>query len=59
MYFIAETKGSMSSLDFRGIERRKIDYARKFFKKLEEAGSVENVKYDVVTNFDQLMTAVG
>ena len=59
VYFIAETKGSMSSLDLRGIEGRKIDCARKFFKKLEEAGSGEKVKYDVVTNFDQLMTAVG
>ncbi len=49
----------MSSLDLRGIEGRKIACARKFFKKLEEAGSVENVKYDVVANFDQLMTAVG
>lgn len=59
VYFIAETKGSLSSLDLRGIEGRKIDCARKFFKKLEEAGSGEKVKYDVVTNFDQLMTAVG
>lgn len=59
VYFIAETKGSMSSLDLRGIEGRKIDCARKFFKKLEEAGAGDKVKYDVVTNFDQLMTAVG
>jgi type III restriction enzyme len=59
VYFIAETKGSMSSLDLRGIEGRKIDCARKFFKKLEEAGAGDKVKYDVVTNYDQLMTAVG
>ena len=59
VYFIAETKGSMSSLDFRGIEGTKIDCARKFFEKLEESGSGEKVKYDVVTNYDKLMTAVG
>ncbi len=59
VYFIAETKGSMSSLDLRGIEGRKIDCAKKFFKKLEEAGAGDKVKYDVVTDFDQLMTAVG
>lgn len=59
VYFIAETKGSMSSLDLRGIEGTKIDCARKFFKKLEEASSGEKVKYDVVTDYDKLMTAVG
>lgn len=59
VYFIAETKGSMSSLDLRGIEGHKIKCARKFFKKLEEAGAGDKVKYDVVKDFDQLMTAVG
>lgn len=59
VYFIAETKGSMSSLDLRGIEGTKIDCARKFFKKLEETGTGEKVKYDVVTDYDKLMTAVG
>jgi len=59
VYFIAETKGSMSSLDLRGTEGTKIDCARKFFKKLEETTSGEKVKYDVVTDYDKLMTAVG
>ena len=59
VYFIAETKGSMSSLDLRGIEGRKIDCARKFFEKFGKAVSGENVKYDVITNYDKLMTAVG
>ena len=60
IYFIAETKGSMSSLDLRGIEGRKIECARKFFDKLAEANSNsgENVKYDVVTDYDKLMTVV-
>ena len=50
----------MSSLDLRGIEGRKIECARKFFDKLAEANSNsgENVKYDVVTDYDKLMTVV-
>ena len=59
IYFVAETKGSMSTLDLRGIEGRKIECARKFFKKLEEASSGESVKYDVVTDYDKLMAVVG
>jgi len=59
VYFIAETKGSMSSLDLRGVEGKKIDCARKFFEKLEAANIGEMVKYDVVTDYDKLMTAVG
>ena len=31
IYFIAETKGSMSSMDLRQIEKSKIDCARKCF----------------------------
>lgn len=59
VYFIAETKGTMSSLELRGIEKRKIECARKFFEKLAEANSGENVKYDVVTDYDKLMDVVG
>lgn len=60
VYFIAETKGSMSSLDLRGIEGRKIECARKFFDKLAQtnASGGETVKYDVVTDYDKLMTIV-
>jgi len=58
VYFIAETKGSMSSLELRGIERRKIECARRFFEKLGDASGGEKVKYDVVTDYDKLMTVV-
>ena len=34
IYFIAETKGSMSSMDLRKIEESKIECARKFFAKI-------------------------
>lgn len=54
VYFIAETKGSMSSMDLREIEKCKIDCARKFFTKITS----EQVKYDVVDSFGQLMEIV-
>ncbi|PSJ45066.1 restriction endonuclease subunit R [Zobellella taiwanensis] len=59
VYFIAETKGSLSTLELRGIEERKIDCARRFFDKISGQSPGENVKYDVVTNYNQLMDLVG
>ena len=49
VFFVAETKGSMSTLDLREIEDRKIQCARKFFAKI----SSEQVKYDVVDKKSQ------
>ncbi len=54
IYFIAETKGSMSSMDLRKIEECKIDCARKFFSKITS----EQVKYDVVDSYGKLMELV-
>jgi len=54
VYFIAETKGSMSTMELREIERRKIDCARKFFAKITS----DQVKYDVVDSFGKLMELV-
>ncbi|WP_263322596.1 DEAD/DEAH box helicase family protein [Endozoicomonas sp. Mp262] len=59
IYFIAETKGSMSTMQLRGIEERKIACARQFFKELNRATEDENVTYDVVTDYDKLMSVVG
>lgn len=55
VYFIAETKGSMSSMELREIESRKIDCARKFFARITS----EQVKYDVVDSYAKLMSLVG
>lgn len=57
IYFIAETKGSMSSLQLKGVEAQKIDYARKHFAKLAE-GSAAPVTYDVVDTYESLMAKV-
>ena len=49
IYFVAETKGSMSSMELRPIERIKIECARKFFAEFNRKIGSERVKYDVVT----------
>ena len=54
VYFIAETKGSLSSMDLRKIEECKIDCARKFFRKIAS----DQVKYDVVDGYAKLMELV-
>jgi len=58
VYFVAETKGSMSSLDLRPIETTKIKCARKFFDEINKKFAPENVKYDVVDSFGKLMEVV-
>ena len=54
VYFIAETKGTMSKLELRPIEESKINCARKFFAKISD----EQVKYDMIDSFDKLMALV-
>ena len=54
VYFIAETKGSMSSMDLRKIEESKIDCARKFFASITS----DQVRYDVVNSYGKLMELV-
>ena len=57
VYFVAETKGSMSTLQLKGVEDAKIDCARKFFAELNRKPG-ENVRYDVVTDYATLMELV-
>ena len=59
IYFVAETKGTMSSMKLREIEKTKIACARKFFDEIERHVSHDRVKYDVVTSYEQLMDIVG
>ena len=54
IYFIAETKGSMKSMQLRGIEESKIHCAREHFKAI----SRENVVYDVVDSYHKLLELV-
>lgn len=54
IYFIAETKGSMESMDLRPIENAKIKCAGKLFEKLSNG----DVHYGQVTNYQDLLNIV-
>lgn len=54
IYFVAETKGSMSSMQLRLIEESKIHCAREHFKAI----SGDNVVYDVVDSYETLLNKV-
>lgn len=59
IYFVAETKGSMSTLQLRAIEKTKIECARKFFEEINRKIDPKHVKYDVVDSYGKLMEIVG
>lgn len=54
IYFVAETKGSMSSMQLRLIEQSKIHCAREHFKAISSG----SVVYDVVDSYKKLMDIV-
>ncbi|MCY3614926.1 MAG: DEAD/DEAH box helicase family protein [Bacteroidetes bacterium] len=58
LYFVAETKGSMSSIQIRGSEKIKIECAKKFFDETCRRIDQGQVKYGVVTNYEELMDLV-
>lgn len=58
IYFVTETKGSMSSLKLREIVKTKIECARQFFVELNEQIASDKVKYDVVTDYAKLTDLV-
>lgn len=51
IYFIAETKGSMDTMQLKEMESSKIHCAREHFKAI----SSDSVKYDVVHTYEELM----
>ena len=54
IYFVAETKGDMSSMELRKIEDAKTHCARVHFRAI----SGENVKYDVIDSYEALWNLV-
>ena len=54
IFFIAETKGTMDSLELRPIEQAKASCAQKLFESI----STGNVKYGVVDSYDTLLNIV-
>ncbi len=54
IFFVAETKGTMDSLELRPIEQAKISCARKLFNEL----STSHVKYHDVDNYQNLLAVM-
>ncbi len=54
IYFIAETKGSMDSMELRGIEKAKTDCAARLFNELSDS----QIKYGVVRDYQDLVNLV-
>lgn len=52
IYFVAETKGTQSSFEIRGVENAKIECAREFFNAINKD---PDIKYGVVSNYDDMM----
>jgi type III restriction enzyme len=58
VYFVAETKGSLSSMQLREVEKSKIECARKFFSEISAKADGGGVRYDVVTDYATLRALV-
>lgn len=54
IYFVAETKGTMESLELRPIEQARIKCARKLFNEL----STSKVRYHDVTSYEDLLNVM-
>ena len=54
IFFVAETKGTMDSLELRGAEAAKIACAREHFRAI----STQAVQYDVVDTYENLLQKV-
>ncbi len=59
IYFVAETKGSMSKMMLRPMEEKRIECARKFFDHISQSVQEDQVKYDMVNDYAKLMGVVG
>ena len=55
IYFVAETKGTMETLELRGIEKAKTDCVRKLFNQLKLCGKV---RYEVIDNYANLLNVM-
>lgn len=54
VFFVAETKGTMDSMELKGVENAKIACAKKLFNE----ASTSNVKYWNVTTYQDLLEAM-
>ncbi|GAB1826007.1 restriction endonuclease [Turicimonas sp. TL08] len=54
VFFVAETKGTMNSMELRGVEEKKINCAKQLFGSLFSP----NVQYTVVDSYQKLMEVI-
>ena len=54
IYFVAETKGNVESMELRNIEKAKIDCAKQHFNAISSG----SIRYDVVNSYEKLMEIV-
>ena len=52
--FIAETKGSLDSMELRGVEKAKIACAKKLFND----ASTSDVRFGAISNYDELLNII-
>ena len=54
VFFIAETKGSLDSMELRGVEKAKIACAKKLFND----ASTSDVRFGAISNYDELLNII-
>ncbi len=54
IYFVAETKGTMDSMQLKPIEQAKINCAKRLFNNI----STSHVRYDAVNDYQQLLNVI-
>ncbi|MCH5312276.1 MAG: hypothetical protein J1E57_10045, partial [Prevotella sp.] len=54
IFFIAETKGSIDSMQLKGVEKAKIDCAKALFNSV----SMSKIRYGHIDSFKQLMGVI-
>lgn len=54
IFFIAETKGSLDSMELRVVEKAKIACAKKLFNDV----STSDVRFGAISNYDELLNII-
>lgn len=58
IYFVAETKGTMSTMSITPLEEKKIKCAEIFFEKINQKIGKDKVKYKIVDSYEKLRLIV-
>lgn len=58
IFFVAETKGSLSKMSLRPVEEAKVSCARKFFAELVRNSPSNTIQYDVIDSYERLISLV-